>query len=110
MRNYSSSIITDEIVNLTESTISMYEESTGTIYKFSPISTEEAVFKDLDPAEKQYVVSCDYQAEKVVACGASIDNVAILDKQATGRDGKIISYLVWAKNPRIDVKFYHKPS
>lgn len=105
---YFHSITVSEIVNLTNSTISVYEESTGDIRKFEPVDIESVKFEKSNSTEKQYVVDCRFQIFEIIAYGCDIDNISILEKQGKGRGGKIISYLVWARDPRIKVKFLHK--
>lgn len=105
---YSRSIVVNEIVNLTNSTISVYEESTGNIWKFEPVDIKSVKFENLNSTERQYVVDCRFQIFEIIAYGCDINNISILERHGKGRGNKTISYLVWARNPRVKVKFFHK--
>lgn len=102
---HSKPILANEIVNLTGSTIKMYDEFTGVIRKFKPTDMEDVKFKILNSTKTQYVVDCRFRIYELIARGCDIDNISMLKCRAKGRNNQTISYLVWARDFKTKVGY-----
>ena len=97
----------DAVINLTDSPISMYLESVGSIWTFAP---QRLDFKLPSRPESMGCVTVYYvvDADTLVwlrRSGRSLSDIALVVSRGMGRDGKEISHLVWAENMCMTVRF-----
>ncbi len=91
-----------DVVNLTGTEICMYDDVTGRIERFDPVQLA-GVRGDMDSPNLYFAVNDFGEACELCRFGKELDNVAIVSHKRCGRGGCIVSYLVWAKNPRVGV-------
>ena len=100
--------ISDTFVNLTDDVIRTYENATGTIWKFEPEKREippTPAKLSKDTKIVHYIVDQEV-ADSLKASGRSLDDIATITRKIPGRKGIEISYLAWAKDPKIPVCLY----
>lgn len=100
MRDYSSIRLTENLVNMTDRTIRLYEETTGEIRRF-PVSKDKLpvcpVRTDGGEISVHYVYE-KKEAERIKKSKRKLDDVAVISERTHGRGGREIVYLVWAKD------------
>lgn len=108
MRDYSSIRLTEKLVNMTDRTIRLYEETTGEIRRF-PVSKDDLPRR---PARTDggnipvYYVYEKKEAERIKKSKRKLDDVAVIIERTYGRGGREIVYLVWAKDMETRVILY----
>lgn len=111
MGRYKNVRLTDNIVNLTNEPIALYEDTTGEIKSFEPIKTEPKnenlpeIFNDDNESITYYVVE-DETLGLLKKFGCRLENIAIIDCSSRGRDDITVVRLVWAENPKVRVRLY----
>ena len=105
---------TEQLINLTDQTIELYEYNSGEIWRFSPVQKYVPILKGVDvPIDKaehgkkicHYVVDTETAVQLSVA-GYNMEHYAILVGKNTGRNNHQIATLVWAQDPTLQVKLY----
>lgn len=105
--NYKHDRLSGNFVNLTDTTVNIYEARSGQIWKFPPSSDplpEVPHFKPDQPL-LHYIVE-PAVAEDIKASGRSLEDIAIVCNKMIGRHGTEITYLQWGYNPDIKVRLY----
>lgn len=85
-------------INHTKRTICLYEQTTGDIRRFRPtrVSLRRIVAEDKRLEDGTFVILDKSQLELFRNNSEfTLENVAIVDHSAIGRNGSIVSYLVW---------------
>lgn len=98
--------VANNIINLTDSEIKMYEEQSGCIWKFQPDGKK--VPDDFLPdwrhqeAAIYYIVDVKIVNE-LIRKGRSLEDIAVVKQKAVGRKNKVVSYPVWAGDMKTSV-------
>lgn len=96
-----------QIINLTSREIKVYEESSGNICTLPKGGCEmlhnSFLQNDRRGVATFYVVE-RWRLNTVLKTGCRLDDLAIVQAQRVGRNGEIVSYLVWAKNENISIR------
>lgn len=101
---------TASLVNMTNDTIFVYEEVTGAIKEIEIAPSdkelpEEPEFRKKD--DRIHYVCEPRIAEEIRRGGRPLSDVAIVRNKSLGRDGKLITRLVWGNNPHIEVRLFN---
>ena len=107
MHDYSNTRLSDDFINLTDRAIHLYEESNGEIRLFQPSSKQLPKVPVINPDKPvtHYIIDERYLA-RLNELGRPLDDIAVILLELTGRQGIVISYLYWGKDPEINVKLY----
>lgn len=108
MQRYRDTKLVDLLVNLTNEPISIYEESSGNIYSLIPCGDGiELSSIPVDFGEDGFVIFYivdEDELEKVKLSGRQIDDIALVREKSQGRNGREISYLMWAADRNMCVR------
>ena len=103
--------LTEDIVNLAQKPVGMYEETTGNYKEFQPVDIEKAVEDAETMKDKVMHFVVDKMDEstllELLFMGKKIKNIAYFVDESEGREGKI-TYLTWANNPKVEIRLYPK--
>lgn len=108
MRDYSNYRLSDQLINLTNQIVCVYEESTGEIVKFIPPNNQKLPEQPShEPGSPivHYILEED-DAIKLAHTGRPLDDIAVVYGVNYGRDDIKITYLYWGKNPDARVCLY----
>ena len=110
MRAFDKSRMAHQIVNLTDSEICVYEESTGIIEHFEPANDVrlDHVLMTCSAEHVYFVVDSMEEAEWLQDFGRSLRDIAVVWKSSKGRGGYLISDLVWAGDPKVKVSYRYR--
>lgn len=108
MQRYRQTMLVDLLINLTDEPISVYEESSGDICKFMPCGADfELPQNPVDPRSERfavcYIVSED-KLREIELFGRQVDDIALVYGKSQGRNGREMSYLMWAADRSICVR------
>ena len=107
MSNYSKVRLSDELVNLTNSDIYIYEECTGIIKKIKPSNTTlpNTPEKNTDKNRTHYI--CEpRRLEEIRQSDRRLSDIAVVCSKHMGRDNTLITKLVWGNDPHIEVRLH----
>lgn len=105
MRDYSSVRLTENLVNMTDRTIRLYEETTGEIRRF-PVSKDKLPVRPVRTDGGSISVHYVYEeedVEKIRKSKRKLDDIVVIRERTHGRGGREIVYLLWAKDMRTHV-------
>ena len=102
-------VFANRIINKTDRTLHMYEDTTGTVEHFEvsrrKLTSDPRYNMSHNSGSVFYVVS-QKKFEQLAQSGRDVDDIAILlDNPTFGRNGKPIDYLVWGKDPKTIVRY-----
>lgn len=101
--------LADDLVNLTEESISVYDDVTGDIVSFEPISQSRMglIMSELKAGFQIYYVVDDFQTADALfkSYGFKKTNIAVVTDKSGGRNNSVISKLVSAREPERAVRF-----
>ena len=105
MQNFEKMKLTNDFVNLTDQPISLYDIITGEIAVFPPESREiPEKIRRIPETPMTYFVTDEEHFKKLAETGRPLDDIAYVDHKLHGRDGALISFLAWGKDPRFVVR------
>ena len=106
MYNYKNTRITDDLINMTNKPVALYDDRTGEIIRFDPKSVNLPVrpVEDLHRRKIVHYIVDEGKLRMLNALERSLDDIAIVNSKDLGRDGVEITKLVWAKNPKIPIR------
>ena len=105
---YEKTRLSDTFINLTNQTIFLYDIRTGDIRNFLPEQQELPELPQLEISGKpvvHYIISQE-QFTKIANSKRPLDDIAFAHHRFHGRNGTIITYLAWGKDPEINVILY----
>ena len=101
-------IVAEQIINLTDETIRLYDEFTGDIREFPPRSQgamlQKPIYNDSSHPRLCYVVEPETVLE-IRDMGRSLDDIAVISETGIGRDGVGVVYLMLAERNNVAVRF-----
>lgn len=103
----------NSLVNMTDDKIRMYEWSSGEIKKFYPAHIElpETPIFVLDRNNYPvFFIIKQAELDTLRKTNRTLDDIAVISSQAIGRNGKEITYLVWARDMTTRVNLYNSIS
>ena len=108
LNNYKHDRLSGDLINLTDTTIHLYDVHSGEIWSFPPstASLPDSPHFEPDAPLLHYIVKPE-MAKKLEQSGRSLEDIAIISEKLSGRDGLKITYLEWGKNQTIKVRFYY---
>ena len=107
MQKYDDIRLSDLFINKTSEDVFVYDIRDGNIRRFSPSFLPLSKTPLLPSGEPivHYIVTPEL-AKEIKVSGRELDDIAILHGSSAGRDGVMISSLLWGKFPEIPVKLY----
>ena len=106
---YGSVRLADDLVNLTDTTISVYDDVTGDVVSFKPASQSQMglIMSELEAGFHVYYVVDDFRTAKALLDIFAFRkaNIAVVTEKSGGRNNSIISKLVSAREPERVVRF-----
>ena len=106
MKDYSKTVVTDKLVNLTGHPVNIYDEFSGKIKSFD-VSDEALPVQPQTRwggAERHYICSKQMVAE-LKDLGRDLDDIVVEMSESPGRHHKKISRLVWGEDMETQVCF-----
>ena len=102
----------DRLVNMTGDKIRVYEWSSGDIKKFYPVNIKLPETPIYMPEHENYPVFFVLEEDEIkeLKNRRTLDDIAVISNRSIGRNGKEISYLVWAKDMSTHVHLYRYPT
>ena len=102
-------LFANRIINKTDRTLHMYEDSTGRVEHFEvsrrKLTSDPRYNMSHNSGSVFYVVS-QKKFEQLAQSGRDVDDIAILlDNPTFGRNGQPIDYLVWGKDLKTIIRY-----
>ncbi|MBR0480122.1 hypothetical protein IJJ49_02595 [Candidatus Saccharibacteria bacterium] len=110
MDKYSHIRLSDDLINLTDQKVCVYESSSGEIREFPPSDLELPSFPiavEAGQPTTHYILSRE-MAQRVKQSGRRLDDIAIVKNASLGRNGATITYLVWGMEPETRLELYDR--
>ncbi|MBQ2660634.1 hypothetical protein IJF93_00980 [Candidatus Saccharibacteria bacterium] len=103
MQDYQLDRLTNKLINLTDEPVCVYDETSGAIVEFAPDDNESCALCGSTIAH--YVVTEEmFNPDKCSGC--CLKNFAIVVGRSHGRNGVMISRLVWAEDLKKTVRLH----
>ena len=95
-----------KLINLTENTIQVYDECSGDIVAIPPeVHVLPKQPGPINADKPSYYVFEEATANRLEKNGRLLNDIAIIHRKSVGRDGIIISSLIWGGNHSTSVSF-----
>ena len=96
MCHYKRIKVADELINLTNETINVYDQYSGEIVEIAPVSQELPELPKND--SRIYYILERKVASRLRKTRRPLDDIAIAEHKGPGRDGFMITSLTWGKD------------
>jgi len=105
--NYIHDRLSASFINLTDSTVCLYESCSGQMWTFPPSTDPLPEAPAFEPGAPllHYIVEPE-MAKQLEESGRSLEDIAIVVGKTAGRHDREITKLVWGKKPSANVRLY----